>query len=74
MVPLKYLSNFGRTLEIPLINREINLDLNWSRKCVIVLSPVAEQDATFSITDAKLYVPVINSRWCKTAWTIQIWF
>ena len=33
MVPL---SNFWRTLEMPLINCEINLDLNWSRNCVIV--------------------------------------
>ena len=30
MVPLKYLSNFWRSLEMPLINWEITLDLNWS--------------------------------------------
>ena len=36
MVPLKYLSNFWRTLEMSLINCEINLNLNWSKKCVIV--------------------------------------
>ena len=36
MVPLKYLSNFWRTLEIPLINCEINLILTWSANCVIV--------------------------------------
>ena len=30
MVPLKYLSNFWRTLEMPLINCEINLILTWS--------------------------------------------
>ena len=36
MVPLKYHSNFWRTLEIPLINYEINLDLNWSKSCVRV--------------------------------------
>ena len=34
MAPLKYLSNFWRILEMPLINCEINLDLNWSEKCV----------------------------------------
>ena len=36
MIPLKHLSNFWRTLEMPLINCEINLDLNRSEKCVIV--------------------------------------
>ena len=36
MVPLKYLSNFWRNLEIHLINCETNLDLNWSKNCVIV--------------------------------------
>ena len=51
MVPLKYLSHFLRTLEMPLINFEINVDLNWSEKCVIVATAVANQGATFSITD-----------------------
>ena len=35
IVPLKYLSNFWRTVEMPLINCEINLELTWSRDCVI---------------------------------------
>ena len=48
MVPLKYLSNFWRTLEMPLINCEINLHLNWSKKCVLVATATADQDATFS--------------------------
>ena len=47
MVPLKYLSNFRRTLEMPLINCEINLILTWSTN-------VANQNATFEITDTKL--------------------
>ena len=34
MVPLKYLSNFWRTLEMPLINCEVNLILTWSSTCV----------------------------------------
>ena len=34
MVPLKYVNNFLRTLEIPLINCEINLVLTWSANCV----------------------------------------
>ena len=36
MVPLKYLSNFWRTLEIPLINCKVELILNWSANCVII--------------------------------------
>ena len=40
MVPLKYLSNFWRTLEMPLINCEINLLLTWSTSCVIVSTDV----------------------------------
>ena len=60
MVPLKYLSNFWRTLEIPLINCEINLILAWSANCVIVSTNVANQNATFAITDTKLYVPVVT--------------
>ena len=37
MVPLKYLSNFWRTLEIPLIHCEVNLILTWSSTCVLLL-------------------------------------
>ena len=43
MVPLKYLSNFWRTLEMPLINCEINLILTWSTNCVIVSTNNANQ-------------------------------
>ena len=57
MVPLKYLSNFWRTLEIPLINCEVNLILIWSSTCVITESRGA---GTFSKTDTKLYVPVLT--------------
>ena len=60
MVPLKYLSNFWRTLEMPLIDCEINLILTWSKNCVIVSSNIANQNATFEITDTKLYVPVVT--------------
>ena len=60
MVPLKYLSNFWRTLEMPLTNCEITLDLNWSENFVIVATNVADQVITFSITDTKLYVPVVT--------------
>ena len=57
MVPLKYLSNFWRTLEMPLINCEVNLILTWSSTCVITNSTGA---GTFEITDTKLYVPVVT--------------
>ena len=57
MVPLKYLSNFGRTLEIPLINCEGILVLTWSSTCVIANSTGAE---TFKITETKLYVSVVT--------------
>ena len=60
MVPLKYLSNFWRTLEMPLINCEINLILTWSTNCVIVSTNHANQNATFAITDTKLYVPEVT--------------
>ena len=35
VIPLKYLSNFGRSLDLPLINCEVKLDLSWSRYCII---------------------------------------
>ena len=60
MVPLKYLSNFGGTLEMALINCDFNLILTWSTNCVIVSTNVANQNATFEITDTKLYVPVVT--------------
>ena len=55
-VPLKYLSNFWRTLEMPLINCEINLILTWYEDCVIS-SAVGE--TKFKTTDPKCYVPVV---------------
>ena len=60
MVPLKYLSNFWRTLEMPLINCEVNLILTWSSTCVLVATNIQKQNATFAITDTKLDVPVIT--------------
>ena len=61
MVPLKYFSNFWRTLELFFTNCEINLILSWSVNCVIVYTDVANQGAKSAITDTKLYVP-LNSR------------
>ena len=57
MVPLKYLSNFWTTLEMPLINCEVNVILTWSSTCVITNSTGV---GTFAITDTKLYVPVVT--------------
>ena len=58
MVPLNYLYNFWRTLEMPLINCEVNLILTWSSTCVITNSDGAGK---FAITNTKLYIPV-NTR------------
>ena len=60
MVPLKYLSNFSRTLEMTLINCEVNLILTWSSTCVLVASNIEAHNATFAITAIKLYVPVVT--------------
>ena len=57
IVPLKYLSNFWRTLEMPLINCEVNLILTWSKDCVITNST---GEGKFAITETKLYVPVVT--------------
>ena len=57
MVPLKYLSNFSRTLKMPLIYSEVSLMLTWSSTCVISTST---GEAKFKITDTKLYVPVVT--------------
>ena len=51
MVPLKYLSNSWRTLEIQLINSEVNLDLTWSSTCAITNSTGV---GIFEIRDTKL--------------------
>ena len=57
VVPLKYLSNFFRSLEMPLMNCKIKLNLTWKKECV--LSNQAG-DAVFIINDTKLYVPVVT--------------
>ena len=60
MVPLKYLSNFWRTLEMPLINCENELLLTWSRNCVIINTDINNQIPAFTITETNLYVPVVT--------------
>ena len=73
VVSLKYLSNFWRALDIPLINCEINLILTWSENCVLTSKATRDADhdanpaiaainanVTIKIKDAKLYVPVVT--------------
>ena len=58
-VPLKYLSNFCRSLEMPLINCKVELSLKEIENCVFTTSANANK-ATFEITDARLYVPIVT--------------
>ena len=77
VVPLKHLSNFWRSLHMPLINCEISLALTWSENCVWTNittqttapaqgdNPARERinastNATFLITDIKLFVSVVT--------------
>ena len=53
MVPLKYLSNFWITLDVPLINYEINISLTWSNKCIIVTGYYGDQEPKLPIIDIK---------------------
>ena len=69
-IPLKYLGNFWRALNIPLISCEVSLELKWDKNCVITsLEQIdigggnrdnAPTGATLSITDCKLYVPAVT--------------
>ena len=60
MVPLKYLSNFWRTLEMPLINCEVELILTWSKNCIIICTNIDDQIPTLTITGTNLYIPVVT--------------
>ena len=60
MVPLKYLINFWTTLKIPLFNCEVNFILTWSANCVILYINVANKIPTLTLTEKKLYVPVVT--------------
>ena len=57
IISLKYLSNSWRTLEMPLINCEVNLILTGLSTCLITNSTGV---GTFSITDTKLYDPAVT--------------
>ena len=65
--PLKYLSNFFRSLEMTLINCKIHLELNWNDDCVIygaytyaVGDNANDRETKFQITSTKLYVPGVT--------------
>ena len=60
MVPLKYWSNFWRTLEMLLINCEVNLILTWSADFIINYTNISNQIPIFALTEANLYVPVVT--------------
>ena len=82
-IPLKYLGNFWRSLDIPLINGQIALNLSWYKECVLVgralrnapdpqpNPPIAATEsptsAKFEITDCKLYVPLVTYQLKTTA-------
>ena len=57
VVPLKYPSNFQRSLEIPLINCKIYLELNWIEDCILSSDG---DSAKFKIMDAKLYASIVT--------------
>ena len=57
VVPLKYLSNFWRSLEMPLINCKVHLELNWIEDCIL---SSAGNSAKFEITDGKLHVLIVT--------------
>ena len=62
VVPLKYLSSFFRSLEMPLINSKIKLNLTWKKECVLSTdndTADAANNPVFIINDKKLYVPIV---------------
>ena len=69
-IPLKYLGNFWRALDIPLISCEVSLELKWNKNCVITSQQIginldggntaAPRNATAAINDCKLCIPVVT--------------
>ena len=61
VVPLKYVSNFFRSLEMPLVNCKIDLELTWHKDCMISsANAAAGQVVSFMIANTKLYVPIVT--------------
>ena len=69
-IPLKYLGNFWRALNIPLISCEVPLELKWDKNCLItslerrdIAGGNSDNDPTgakLAINDCKLYVPAVT--------------
>ena len=68
-VSLKYLSNFWRSLEMPLINCKVELSLKWNENCILSSAGTA---TNFTITDTKLYVPVATLKTEDNAKLLQL--
>ena len=51
------MSNFCRSLEIPLINCKVEVTLEWYENYILSSAGTA---ATFAVTDTKLYVPAVT--------------
>ena len=71
IIPLKHVIDFWKSLNIPLMNWEVELILAWSKNCVLAdmvtrdtdgenLAIAAPSVTTFKINDTKLYVPVVT--------------
>ena len=61
VVPLKYVSSFFRSLEMPLVNCKIDLELTWHKdRMISSVNAAAGQVVSFMITNTKLYVPVVT--------------
>ena len=62
VVLLKYVRNFFRSLEMPLVNCKIDLELTWHKDFMVfsIDAAAANQVVSFMITDTKLYVPVVT--------------
>ena len=56
-VPLKYISNFFRNLELPLINTKLYMELNWTKYSVLCNQ---NQNSIFQATKCELYIPIVT--------------
>ena len=61
VVPLKYIRSFFRSLEMPLVNCKIDLELTWHKDCMISCANAAVGHVvSFTFTNTKLYVPIVT--------------
>ena len=57
VVPLKYISNFFRNLELPLINTKLYMELNWTKFSVLCNQ---DHNSIFQITKSELYIHIVT--------------